>query len=300
MAQETTQAGLTAFSDELAVIVERTAASVVRVDDGSRLTASGIIWSADGLILTTSHGTERDDDLFIELGDGTRHAATVVGRDSETDFALLKVDASGLPALERGSDESAKLGSLVLTVARPGNHGLSVTLGVISGKTASQRGGKDEMILHTDASFHFGFSGSPVVDMSGKLIGIANLAFGRGKSVALGVSIAEHTVELLQKHGTTRRGYLGIRTQLVPLTDSLRSALSLTQERGLLIFAVEEGSAAANGGLFIGDTLLAINEQALSDVDDLRRVLRAMHAGETVALTVLRGGEVKSMEIMLV
>jgi S1-C subfamily serine protease len=297
MAQET--AGLAAFSGELATIVERTAASVVRVDDGSRLTATGVIWSADGLILTTSHGTERDDELFVEFGDGSRHAAALVGRDGETDFALLKVEATGLPAIERGDDEGVRIGSLVLTVARPGNFGLSATLGIVSSKTASQRGGRNEMILHTDAGFHFGFSGSPLVDMSGKMIGVANLAFGRGKSVALGVSIATHTAELLQAHGTTRRGYLGIRTQLVPLPDSLRTALALKQANGLLVFATEQGSAAESAGLLIGDTLLAINGQALSDVDDLRRVLRSMRAGETITLTLLRGGAIQPLVVTL-
>lgn len=299
MGQAATGSTLAAFSDELAGIVERVAQSVVRVDDGTRLTASGVIWSADGLILTTSHGTERDHDLAIELGDGSRHNATLLGRDEETDFALLKVEASGLPALERGDDEAAKLGSLVLAVARPGNFGVGATLGILSGRSASQRGGRDEAILHTDAAFHFGFSGSPLVDMQGRVLGINNLAFGRGKSVALGVSIAAHSVESLLKHGHNRRGYLGIRTQLVPLTESLRSTLNIAQENGLLVFAVEQDSPAEKSGLVLGDTLLAVNNQRLNDVDDLRRTLRTLHAGETATLSLLRGGELKPLPVTL-
>ena len=226
-------------------------------------------------------------DLAIVLGDGSRHAATLIGRDEETDFAVLKGNASGLPALERGSDENAKIGSLVLAVARPGNFGVGATFGILSGRSASQRGGRDEAILHTDAAFHFGFSGSALVDVQGKALGINNLAFGRGKSVALGVSIAEHTVEALLKHGQTKPGYLGIRTQLVPITESLRVALNMTQERGLLVFAVEADSPAEKAGLTLGDTLLAVNSQPLNDVDDLRRNLRILHAGETITLSLL-------------
>ncbi len=299
MAQETTGTTLAAFSAEIAGIVKKVAQSVVRVDDGTRLTASGVIWSADGLILTTSHGVERNEDLAIVLGDGSRHTAELIGRDEETDFALLKVNASGLPAIERGDDESAKIGSLVLAVARPGNFGIGATLGILSGRSASQRGGRDEAILHTDAAFHFGFSGSPLVDIEGKALGVNNLSFGRGRSVALGVSIAEHTVEALLKHGQTKPGYLGIRTQLVPITESLRVALSITQERGLLVFAVEPDSPAEKSGLTLGDTLLAVNAQPLNDVDDLRRSLRSLHAGETITLSLLRGGELKPLTVVL-
>src|SRR5437899_329649 len=126
---ETTLPGtLQSLSSELAGVVERAAPSVVRVDDGSRMTASGLIWSADGVILTTSHGVERDENLAIELGDGTRHAATLVGRDPDTDIAVLRVAATGLPAVERADAAEVKVGHWVLALARPGTWGLHATI----------------------------------------------------------------------------------------------------------------------------------------------------------------------------
>src|SRR2546430_17375005 len=112
---ETTLPGtLQSLSSELAGVVERAAPSVVRVDDGSRLTATGIIWSADGVILTTSHGVERDENVTIELSDGTRLPAALVGRDPDTDLAVLRVQASGLPAVGRADAAEGKVGHLVL------------------------------------------------------------------------------------------------------------------------------------------------------------------------------------------
>src|SRR5438094_6352568 len=114
---------LVSLSSELANVVERVAPSVVRVDDGSRLTATGIIWSADGVILTTSHGVERDENVTIELSDGTRLPAALVGRDPDTDVAVLRVQASGLPAVERADAAEVKVGHLVTPIGRPGTWG---------------------------------------------------------------------------------------------------------------------------------------------------------------------------------
>src|SRR5579871_7003815 len=184
MTQETSAGLLRSLSSELASVVERVAPSVVRVDDGSRLTATGIIWSADGLVATTSHGVERDENLAVERADGTRLPATLVGRDPDTDLALLRVNASGLPAVQRAAPDDVKGGHLVLALARPGNAGLQATLGIISARQDSQNDGQDEYLLHTDALLYPGFSGGPLVDVSGQVVGLINLMFGRGKGIA--------------------------------------------------------------------------------------------------------------------
>ena len=161
--------GLQRFSSELAGVVAQAANSIVRVDDGSRLTATGLIWSADGLIVTTSHGVERDENIKIELADGTVHAATIVGRDNDTDIALLRVNASGTcPQHSRQRTKKRKSAALVLALARPGQSGLQATLGIISGRQESQKEGKAEYILHTDATLYPGFSGGALVTMSGR------------------------------------------------------------------------------------------------------------------------------------
>jgi S1-C subfamily serine protease len=290
---------LRSLSAELAGVVERVAPSVVRVDDGSRLTATGLIWSADGLVVTTSHGVERDEDLAIERADGTRLSATLVGRDPDTDLALLRVNATGLPAVQQASADAARVGHLALVAARPGNAGLQVTLGIISARQDSQNDGQDEYLLHTDALLYPGFSGAPLVDMSGQVVGLINLMFGRGKGIALGVPIVAHTVETLLAHGRVQRGYLGVRTQLVALPAALKATLGTEQERALLLVQVEAGGPAEQGGLLMGDTLLTLNGNAVQDVETLRQQLRALRAGQAVTVGIARGGEPRELTVTL-
>ncbi len=282
---------LFSLSSEIASVVERVAPSVSRVDDGSRLTATGLVWREDGIILTTSHGVERDEDLAVELADGARLPATLAGRDPDTDLAVLRVQATGLPAVERADFGDAQVGHLVLALGRPGSAGLQATLGIVSARQESQTGDTPEYILHTDAVLYPGFSGGPLVDMRGRVAGVLNRGFGHGSGIALGTPLASRVADALLTRGTVSRGYLGVRTQLVALPAALRDSLGLThQERGLLVVGVEAGSPAERGGLGLGDLLLSVNGRPVDDVDGLRGHLRARAAGETVALGIVRGG----------
>jgi len=284
---------------ELESLVDLVAPSVVRVDDGSRLTATGVIWSEDGLIVSTSHGVERDENLAIEGMGGERLTAVLVGRDPDTDLALLRVNATGLTAIRVAPSEVAKIGHLVLAVARPGNSGLQATLGIITCRMNSQTGGDDEYLLYTDAVLYPGFSGGPLVDVSGQAVGIVNLMFGRGKGTALGVPVIAHTVEALLSQGRVRRAYLGIRTQPVTLTPAVRAAMGREQERALLIINVEPGSPAELAGMLMGDTLVAIDANPILDVDGLRRELRLNHAGLAVTVSIIRGGDARELTVTL-
>jgi serine protease DegQ len=151
MTQAASPGVLASLSSELAGVVERVGPSVVRVDDGSRLTATGIIGSADGVIFTTAHGVERDENLAIELTDGARHAATLVGRDPDTDLAVLRVQATNLPEIWSAGPDEVKVGHLVLALGRPGTSGLQATIGIISARHDTERNGQLGYILHTDA-----------------------------------------------------------------------------------------------------------------------------------------------------
>jgi S1-C subfamily serine protease len=290
---------LVSLSSELAGVVERVAPSVVRVEDGSRLTATGIVWSADGLILSTSHGVERDEDLAIELGDGTRHAASLVGRDPDIDLAVLRVAASALPAIPRADPAEVKVGHLVLALGRPGTAGLQATIGIISARLETERGGQIGYILHTDAVLYPGFSGGPLVDTGGRAVGLNNLMFGRGKGVAIGTPVAAQVADALLAHGRVRRGYLGIRTQRVALPEALRQKLALPQERALLVLQVESGSPAEQSGLLLGDTLLGVNDATLQDADELRQLLRSLQPGQVVTVRIVRGGERLDLTVTL-
>lgn len=285
-----------ALSSATAQVVQKVAPSLVRVDDGSRLTATGVLWR-DSIIVTTSHGVEQDDNLSVILHDGSRHDAQLVGRDNETDLAVLRIQASGLAAIEQAGTESGPpVGSLALAVARPGDMGLTATLGLVSSRVDTETAGAAEYIVSTDAVLYPGFSGGVLVGADGSLIGLLNRLYGRGMGVALGTPLVSRVVDTLLSHGRIPRGYLGVRTQLVALPDNLRAAQSIEQTRGLLVAQVETGSPAEKGGLLLGDVLLAINGQPVQDVGDLRQHL---HAGQTVTLRVLRGGTVQELSTLV-
>src|SRR5262249_35186957 len=158
-----------------------------------------------------------------------------------------------------------KVGQLALALARPGRSGLQATLGIISARLESQSHGEEEYILHTDAVLYPGFSGGPLVNVNGQVVGILNLMFGRGKGVALGTPITNHILKALLAHGRVQRGYLGVRTQQVLLPEGLRQSLDLSQENGLLLVQVDTGSPAERSGLLLGDVLLAFNSVDVSD-----------------------------------
>jgi S1-C subfamily serine protease len=290
MSKQASTSVLMNLSMELAGVVEQVGPSVVRVDDGSRLTATGLIWSSDGLIVTTSHGVERDDNVVVELGDGTRHNATVAGRDPDTDLAALRVSAAGLAAVQPADQGEVQVGHLALALGRPGDAGLQATIGIISTRHDTERDGVLGYIVHTDAVLYPGFSGGALVNVGGRVIGLTNLMFGRGKGVAVGAPVVEQITQTLLAHGTVSRGYLGIRTQVVRLPEGQRQTLSLTQQYGLLLLQVESGSPAEQGGMLLGDTILAIDGRATEDPELLRRHLRSLRPGQPVTLQIVRGG----------
>lgn len=289
----TVGSGLGAFSEDLANAVEAASASIVRVDDGSHLTASGIIWSGDGVIVTTSHGVERDEELTVQLADGTSHAATLIGRDGDTDIAVLRIEgAARLAAIDRAETAIVRVGQIALALARPGDMGLLATVGIVSSRRDSQTNGHDEYILSTDADLYPGASGGALVNTQGAFVGLLNRMYGRGLGVALGTPLVARVVDTLLAHGRIPRGYLGIRTQLVAIPAHLKVSLNIAPVQGLLVVNVDAGSPAEQGGLLLGDTLLTIGGETVQDVGTLRRYL---HAGQPVPIEILRGGTLVSL-----
>jgi S1-C subfamily serine protease len=288
---------LTALSNELAAAVERSAASTVRVNARRRQSASGIVWT-DGVVLTTDHVIERDEDITIGLPDGHEVPATLAGRDPGTDLAVLRTGSTP-GAIEQGGIPG--VGSIVLAVARPDREGPQATLGVVSavaGPARTWRGGQLDRFIRSDAILYPGFSGGPLVDSAGRAIGINSSHLAQGSGIAIPVEVAARVVESLLSHGRVRRGYLGISSQTVPLpVDS--AAKSAGQESGLLIVRVEPASAAEQGGVIVGDILIAMDGQAVSDVEDLQRLLSGSAVGKAAGLQVLRGGDPRTLNVTI-
>jgi S1-C subfamily serine protease len=284
---------LAALSSALADAVEQAARSVARIEARRRQAASGIVWSADGLILTADHVLERDEDLAVGLPDGRRVTASVVGRDPSSDLAVLRADATGLTPLARGG--SARLGNLGLIVARPGDEPMASlgTVNAITGPVRTRRRGRVEGLIVTDATFYPGFSGAPFVGADGQVLGLATSRFGggQGAGVIIPASILERVATALVGHGRVRRGFLGLSSQPVAIPEALRTRAGIgDQEVGLMIVGVELGGPAETAGLTLGDVLVSLGGEPVRDTGELRDLLGPERVGEAVAVKVIRGG----------
>lgn len=296
MPSETTT--LSQFSEGLAAAVERAAASTVVVNARRRFPASGLAWSADGVILTSDHVIERDE-VEVYLPDGSKHAAAIVGRDPGSDIAVLKIPASGLTPAVRAPQGSAKVGNLALAVGRPSNEGPMASLGVIGavgGPWRTFRGAEVEGFLRSDVTFYPGFSGGPLADVEGRVLGMNSSRLGRGSGLTLPVVALERIAADLLKGGKVRRAYLGISSQVAKLPAALQT-LAGGRETGLLIVSVEAGSPADAAGMLIGDILVEFGGAPMTDTDSLQGQLGPARIGQETPAAVVRGGGLTNLTV---
>lgn len=280
---------LAALSDAMAAAVERAAAVTVMINGRRRLPASGILYSPD-LVLTAEHVVEREDDIPVFLASDQEVRASVAGRDPGNDLALLRLESASGTAAETAPGE-ARVGQLALAIGRPSRNGIQASLGIVSsmgGPLRTGRGGLLDRYLATDAIPYPGFSGGPLIDASGRILGINTSGLARGSSLAIPSSLAWAVAATLAEHGHIRRGYLGLRTQPVQLPGGGPERVRST---GLLIVGVEEGSPAEMGGLIVGDILTGLAGQPVSDHDELLSRLSAALVGQPAQVAVLRGGQ---------
>lgn len=285
-------------SQGMGSMVEAAGAAVVRVEARRRFPASGFAWSEDGLIVTANHSLKRDDNIVIGLADGTVTSGELVARDPSMDLALLKADIDGMATLQEAR-EDVRVGNLVMALARPGSS-IQATLGIVSAVGPgwrTKRGGQADKFIQTDVLMYPGFSGGPLVNADGALIGLNSSALMHGVSVTLPISTLKRVIDTLLQHGRVRRGYLGVSTQIVRLQDNVRKTLD--QKSGLLIVAVEPGSPAEQGGLTIGDTIVKIGSTVVRRHDDLLAELMQSDIDEKTPLAIVRGGEVQTLNVRI-
>ncbi|MBK6318665.1 MAG: trypsin-like peptidase domain-containing protein [Dehalococcoidia bacterium] len=291
---------LAQVSAGFAAAVETAGASTVLVNARRRIPASGVVWSADGTIVTAHHVIERDE-IEVVLADGSKHQATVAGRDPGSDIAVLKIGVAGLTPALRAPAGSAKVGNLVLAVGRPSLEGPMASLGVvgaIGGPWRTFRGGEVEGYIRTDTTFFPGFSGGPLVDAEGRVVGINSARLGRGAGLTVPVAAVERIAADLLAGGQVRRAYLGISSQVARLPVAL-AALAGGRETGLLIISVEPDSPADAAGVLIGDILIELGGQPVDDTDSLQAQLGPSHIGQATPASVLRGGERKDLTVTI-
>lgn len=306
MSEDTPQASaLSAFSDQLASAVERASRSIVSVSARPRQSASGVLWQADGevVIVTADHVVEREDDITVTLPDNRVVRAALAGRDPSTDLAVLRLSGVELGdgATPIQLNEGLRVGHLALAIGRPTEGGPRVSFGVVSaveGPLRAGRGAQIEGIIFADVTLYPGFSGGPLVDLDGKMVGLNSSRLTR-QSAALPLATVRRVVGSLLTHGRMRRGYLGVGTQQIPLPSALAQKAGSAQESALLVVTVEPESPAERAGMLIGDLIVGINGQTVSGVDSLRSALAASAPGQTFTLKALRGGEPTEISVAI-
>jgi S1-C subfamily serine protease len=290
---------LQTLSNAMADLVESTGPSIVRVEGRGRLGASGIVYTADGVIITAHHVVERDENIKIGLADGNSVNATLIGRDPNTDLAVLKAETGGLTAATWVDAGELRVGHLVLALGRPGKT-VQATLGIVSalgGAWRTPAGGDVDHYLQTDVVMYPGFSGGPLVNAAGHVAGVNSSALMRGVSMAIPTATVKKAVETIVAHGRMPRGYLGVGIQPVRLADALQQQLG--QETGLMLMSVESGSPAAQGGLLQGDVLVTLEGQAVRHVDELQALLSTDRVGKSLPARIVRGGQVHDLAVTI-
>jgi Do/DeqQ family serine protease len=256
---------------------------------------SGVIVSADGYILTNHHVIDGAEQIRVDFTDNRSFDAKVVGSDSLSDLAVLKIETSNLPVLTLGDSDQVRVGDVVLAIGNPLGIGQTVTMGIISakGRATGLSDGSFEDFLQTDAAINRGNSGGALVSTNGQLIGInSQILSPSGGNIGIGFAIpanmAKNVMDQLIKDGKVRRGKLGVTIQ--PVTSDIAASLGLKQVGGALINSVEPGGPADKAGLKQGDVIVALNGQPVLDSNTLRNRIASSPPGTEVTITYVRDG----------
>ncbi|MFH0131817.1 trypsin-like peptidase domain-containing protein [Variovorax sp. VaC1] len=264
--------------------------------------ASGVIIDSNGLILTSAHVVTNIDEAQVQLDDGRRFTARVVGVDKRTDVGLLKIDASGLPVAIVGDSSAVAPGDWVAAISSPfGFHG-SVTAGVVSAVGRVLGGAGEIPFIQTDVAINPGSSGSPLLNSRGEVVGINSMIYSgsggyMGLSFAVPINLAMQIAGQLREHGTVRRVYLGAEFQEV--TPALAQSFGLPSASGALVVRVEKGSPAEASGLVQGDAVLVFDGKPLAHFIDLPQQIARRQPGSRMQLEVWRRGKSRTLQVAL-
>jgi len=281
---------LSALSNDLAAAVERAGSAVVAVHGRQHMPSSGVLWRP-GVVVTAEHALKREEEITVTLPDGRNVAATLAGKDAGSDLAVLKIDAADAGAAAFGDGAALKAGHVVIALARSAERGVNASLGIISGLSGAWRtwrSGHVDQLVRLDVALYPGFSGGPLVDVEGRVLGINTSGLSRVMPVAIPISTVNRVVEDLLEKGRVARGYLGVGMHPVRLPDG---------RSGVIVIDLQTDGPAGRAGLLIGDVLLKLNDSPVTDTDDVHANLGPSSVGKKLKASVVRGGEDKEIEI---
>jgi serine protease Do len=264
---------------------------------------SGVIVSADGLIVTNDHVVDGASKVEVHLSDRRSFEAEVIGSDSKTDIAVLKIDAKDLPVLRFGNSDSVRVGDLALAIGNPFGIGQTVTMGIVGATGRGNLGIEDyEDFIQTDAAINPGNSGGALINTQGELIGINTAILSRGGGnqgvgFAVPVNLTHSVMKQLIEKGHVSRGFLGVGIQ--DLTPEMAQQFKAPDHSGVLIRDVTPDSPGEEAGLKRGDVIRKVNGDAVRDSRELRLKISGTAPGESVELAVLRDGDAKTLSAKL-
>lgn len=288
---------LAGLSRDLANAVERAGRSVVAIHARRRIPSSGVVWRP-GVVVAASHTVTRDEDVSITLPGGESVPATLAGRDPSTDLAVLRLESDAPPA-ERADPAALQVGCLVLALGRPGS-ALTASLGIVSavgGEWHTWQGGRVEQFVRLDLTIYDGFSGGPLVEAGGGVLGLNTSGLSRATAVTLPAATVDRVAEQLLTRGRIPRGYLGLAAHPVRIPDGLRQGLGLAGGVGLVIVNLESGGPAERAGVLPGDIVTALDGRGVGDPSDLLAALGHERVGQAITLDLIRGGERRSIAV---
>ena len=303
---------LDAYSRAVISVVDSVGPSVVSVSIGKpdrrgapdqAASGSGVVIAPDGYILTNDHVVQNAEHISVNLTDGASLSATRVGKDPATDLAVIRADTSYLTAAVLGDSAQLRAGQLVIAMGNPFGFQSTVSTDVVSalGRALRSRHGRliENIIQHT-APLNPGNSGGPLLDSSGKVVGIntAIIAMAQGIGFSVPSNTARWVVSQLLTHGRVRRGFLGIAGRQRPLHRRLVRLHGLTRDYAVEVLAIEPQGPAVQAGMRVGDLITAVNEQAVGSIDDLHRFLSEWPIGRSVEITVIREQNINKFTVV--
>jgi S1-C subfamily serine protease len=288
---------LPSLSNELAAAVEQAAGSVVAVNARPRLPSTGVHWRP-GIIVTADHTVRSAEDLTVIDREGRTMAATLVGRDPGTDLAVLRIQDTDLATAGLADSDSLKVGHIVLAVG----YGPRASWGIVSavgGRWRTWRGGEIDQLLRLDLTLYPGFSGGPLVDALGQVVGINTSGLSQRLELAIPASTVTRVADELIEKGHVTRAFLGVGLQPVSLPETARRALAGAPEIGLIVVRVQPEGPAAQAGLLLGDVLVSLDGIHVASTEAVLDTVAARRVGATVSATILRAGTPTDVSITL-